>query len=600
MLDVPTFYAKIGARMKRLSFCIALVTLGCTTISAFAQNQNPVVTSPIPSLTLYGGGAPRSIDLQPVIQDADLSPVVRMNTVFGPMDFAIYERQKPITAANFLRYVDEGRYFLTDPPTGQRAASFIHRAVVEPTPFIIQGGGWIATTNPSPPPGRIFPTQVQANASIQNEPGISNRRGTVAMAKVGDDPNSATSQWFVNLSNNSASLDTQNGGFTVFARVIGNGMDVADRIANLPIVDFSQQPNGIFTDVPVIDYTTPNFPTPANLVRIPEITRVASVPSPLTYSATSSNPAVAEAKVSDYNLLVTGKAAGTAQVTVTGTDIDGASVSHTFNVQVVAAPGRLVNISTRLQVRTDDEVLIGGFIMRGDAPKRVLVRAIGPSLSTQGIDDPLIDPVLELYNSAGAQIATNDQWANFSRQAIIDVGLAPTQREEAAILTTLPSSPDGVSYTAVVRGAKNTSGTGLVEVYDLDSGAGSTLLNISSRGRVGVVNERLMIGGFFLGGAESKRILIRARGPSLTANGVDNVLDNPRLQLFDSNGTSITTNDDWQDSAESAEIQQSGLAPTNSREPAILRTLTPASYTAIVRGPGNAAGVATVEIYQLP
>ena len=598
MLDARTFYVKIGARMKRLSFCIALLALGCMTISAFAQNQNPVVASPISSLTLYGGAPPRSIDLQPVIQDADLSPVVRMNTVFGPMDFAIYDRQKPITATNFLRYVDEGRYFLTDPPTGQRAASFIHRAIVEPTPFVIQGGGWIATTNPSPPPGRIFPTQVLAYGAIQNEPGISNRRGTVAMAKAGDDPNSATSQWFVNLSDNSASLDTSNGGFTVFARVIGNGMDVADRIANLPIQDFSQQPNGIFTNVPVIDYTAPNFPTPANLVRIPEISRIASVPSPLTYSATSSNSAVVEVKVSDYNLLVTPKAAGTAQVTVTGTDVDGASVSQTFTVQVVDAPGRLVNIATRMQVRTEQEVLIGGFIMRGDAPKRVLVRAIGPSLSSQGIDDALADPVLELYDSAGNQIATNDKWANFSRQAIVDVGLAPTSDEEAAILTTLPSSTDGVAYTAIVRGANNTTGTALVEVYDLDSGAGSTLLNISTRGRVGVVNERLMIGGFFLGGTESKRILIRARGPSLS--GISNTLDNPRLQLVDSNGTSITTNDDWEDSAQATEIQQSGLAPTNDREAAILRTLTPASYTAIVRGPGNAAGVATVEIYQLP
>ncbi|CAA9257228.1 MAG: hypothetical protein AVDCRST_MAG42-2538 [uncultured Chthoniobacterales bacterium] len=579
--------------MNRISLCFA-AGLSLFAINVSAQNQNPVVVSPIENFTVYANAPARSIDLTTVMQDADLSPVVRLTTVLGPMDFALFDRQKPITTNNFLRYVDEGRYFTTDPTTQQRASSFIHRSVPG---FVIQGGGFIATVNPnpSPTPGRLQPTQVATFPAIQNEPGISNKRATIAMAKVGNNPNSATSQWFINLADNSANLDAQNGGFTVFGRVIGSGMDVADHIANLPIVNFGSP----FDATPTRDYAAPNAPRPENTITIPEIQRAGSVPTPLTFSATSSNSGVVEVKVSETNLLVTGKASGTAQVTVTGTDVDGATVSTTFEVQVIDGPGRLVNISTRLQVRTDDEVLIGGFIMRGDAPKRVMVRAIGPSLSTRGIAGVLADPQLELIDSSGNPVAANDNWADANKQAIIDTGIAPTSSREAAILATLPSNNTGVSYTAVVRGVGNTTGIGLVEVYDLDSGPGSTLLNIATRGRVGSDDERAMIGGFFLGGTESKRICIRALGPSLANAGVTGTLADPRLQLVDGNGNSLQSNNDWQSDGQSNEIQESGLAPGNSREAALIRTLNAGPYTAIVRGAGDTTGVASVEIYQL-
>ena len=578
--------------MNRISYCTAAV-LALLATNASAQNLNPVVATPLPDITVYAGAPARSIDLSGPIRDADQSPIVRLISPYGPIDFALYERQKPITTTNFLRYVDDGRYFTTDPATQQQAASFIHRSVPD---FVIQGGGFIATSNPSSPPDRLQPTQVAAYPAIQNEPGISNKRGTVAMAKLGDNPNSATSQWFINLADNSANLDAQNGGFTVFARVVGNGMDVADRIANLPTYNFG----GAFGQLPLRDYNGIDAVKTFNAVSFPAIGRFGSVPTPLTYSATSTDPAVVDVKVSGNNLLVTGKLNGDAQVTVTGTDIDGATVSDTFNVQVSDAPGRLVNISTRLQVRTDDEVLIGGFIMRGDAPKRVLVRAIGPSLSTQGIEGVLADPQLELYDSGGNLLAANDSWADANKQAIIDTGIAPKASKEAAILATLPSNSTGLGYTAIVRGAGNTTGIAVVEVYDLDSGPGSTLLNIATRGRVGNSDERVMIGGFFLGGTESKRILVRALGPSLANAGVTGTLPDPRLELVDANGSSLQSNNDWQTSGQSSEIQQSGLAPTNAKEAALIRTLNAGSYTAIVRGAGDTTGVASVEIYQLP
>ena len=576
--------------MNRISLCV-IAAVSTVATSAFAQNP-PVVVSPIADLTVYNGAPARSLDLSGAIQDADQSPVVRLTTVFGPIDFALFERQKPITTTNFLRYVDEGRYFMTDSTTQQPASSFIHRSAPN---FVIQGGGFIGTVN-SGQPDRLQPTQVPAFPPIQNEPGISNRRGTVAMAKTSD-PNSATSQWFINLANNTGLDDPNNsGGFTVFARVVGNGMDVADRIANLPVFNFGTP----FQELPLRDYTNGQPVRVANVVSIPAIERFGSVPTPLTFSATSSNPAVAEVTVSDTNLLVSGKSNGSAQVTVTGRDVDGATVSDTFTVQVVDPPGRLVNISTRLQVRTDDEVLIGGFIMRGDAPKRVMVRGIGPSLSTRGIEGVLADPQLELYDGAGALISSNDSWADANKQAIIDTGIAPTSTRESAILATLPSNSTGVAYTAIVRGVGNTTGIGLVEVYDLDSGPGSTLLNIATRGRVGSDNERVMIGGFFLGGTEAKRILIRALGPSLNSAGVTGTLADPRLELVDGNGNSLQSNNDWQTSGQADEIQQSGLAPGNSREAAVVRTLNAGPYTAIVRGAGDSTGVASVEIYQLP
>ncbi len=180
-----------------------------------------------------------------------------------------------------------------------------------------------------------------------------------------------------------------------------------------------------------------------------------------------------------------------------------------------------------------------------------------------------------------------------------DTGIAPTSPNEAAILTTLPSDATFASYTAIVQGANNTTGIGLVEVYDLDSGPGSTLLNISTRGLVDV-DPNALIGGFFLGGTESKRILIRAIGPSLGAAGVSNPLADPVLELRDSNAVLLQQNDDWGMSPNQAEIQSSGLAPTNPKESAVIQTLSAAPYTAIVRGVNNTTGVGSVEIYQLP
>lgn len=580
--------------MKRIYLSIPAALL-LFALRAPAQNIPPVVTNPIANFTVYAAAPQRSIDLTTAFADPDVSAAARLTTVLGPIDLALFGQQKPITVANFLNYVNQGRYFKIDPTNGQLASTFIHRSVPG---FVIQGGGYLGTVSPANP-ATVQPTAVLAFPAIQNEPGISNRRGTIAMAQIGSDPDSATDQWFINLADNGGppnNLDIRNvtpngafGPYTVFGRVVNNGMTVVDAIAAVPRFNAGAP----FDTIPLRNYNNANPVTVANFVSLPEISQI----SPLTFSVMSSNPAIADATVSGPRLLVAGHQVGSATFTVTATDFDGAPVSQNFTVNVIAAPGRLVQLSTRMQVGTGDNVLIGGFIMRGPSAKRLLIRGIGPST---GLAGALADPVLELHDGTGATIASNNNWNDAAnKQEIIDAGLAPVSPNESSILATLPSDPNSISYTAIVRGANNTTGIGLVEVYDLDSGPGSTLLNIATRGQVSV-DPNALIGGFFLGGTESKRILVRAIGPSLAPFGIPNTLADPILELRDSNGALLDANDDWGLSPNQAEIQASGAAPTNPKESAVVRTLSSAPYTAIVRGVNNTSGVGSVEVYQLP
>lgn len=602
----------LAAEMIRPSLLLlAAISLGIA--SAAAQNAAPVVKTPVADMTVYAGAPSRSIDLRTAFEDPDLTPGIRLQTTFGAIDIALFQRQKPITVANFLRYVDENRYFMTDPTTNQLASSFIHRLAPD---FVLQGGGFIGTVDPQTGV-YLDATPVSTLPKIQNEPGISNTRGTMAMAKIpatdsngnpipGGGPDSATSQWFINLEDNAhrvvdgqdVGLDVQNGGFAVFARVVGSGMDVADHIGTVPVYDGSPY-NSAFDSIPLHDLGSQHYIAVRNLVSLPAITHLGSVHSPLTFSAASDDAAVATVTVSDSNLLVSGKAVGTAHVTVTATDVDGAAISQTFNVNVTELPGHFANISTRLQVGTDQNVLIAGFIVRGGASKRLLVRGIGPSLTNNGQPLPgrLADPILELHDATGI-VAANDNWADDKKQQILDTGIAPTSSQESAILTQLPSSSDGIGYTAVLKGVNGGTGIGTIEVYDLDSGPGSSLLNVSTRGQVGT-DANVLIAGVIITGQDSKRVLVRGIGPSLSSSGVATPLANPTIELHDANGTQIDANDDWQSSPQAADIQATGAQPTNPKESAILKTLAPSAYTAVIRGVANTTGIGAIEVYQL-
>ena len=249
----------------------------------------------------------------------------------------------------------------------------------------------------------------------------------------------------------------------------------------------------------------------------------------------------------------------------------------------------LGNIATRLRVETGENVLIAGFIVTGDQPKKVMLRAIGTSLQ---LDGKLQDPVLELYDSAGELIRANDNWQDaLNRQEITDSTIAPNHELESAILMTLPAG--GNSYTAVVRGANGGTGVGVVEGYDLDQGANSKAANISTRGRV-QTGEDVMIGGFFVLNG-SQKVIVRAIGPSLP---VDGKLADPTLDLINSNGDSIAFNNNWRDSQQE-QIELTTIPPTNQFESAIVATLPAGSYTAVVRGASNNTGVGLVEVYAL-
>jgi uncharacterized repeat protein (TIGR03803 family) len=263
--------------------------------------------------------------------------------------------------------------------------------------------------------------------------------------------------------------------------------------------------------------------------------------------------------------------------------------SFTFTPQ--PEPARLVNISTRLQVLNGGNVLIGGFIVTGTEPKKVLLRGVGPSLQNAGVSGFLADPTLEL-NDKGLAIAVNDNWQDTQKAEIEASGAAPTDPAESAMVKTLQPG----TYTVILRGKNQTTGIGLVEVYDLSPAADSRVANISTRGLVGSGND-VMIGGFIVGSSGGNtHVLVRAIGPSLA--GIGNALQDPVLQLRDANGVLVLGNDNWKETQQT-EIEATGVAPTDGRESALISPLSAGNYTAIVSGKSGSTGVALVEVYNL-
>jgi len=267
---------------------------------------------------------------------------------------------------------------------------------------------------------------------------------------------------------------------------------------------------------------------------------------------------------------------------------------------VVPLSGRQLNLATRARVESGDEnALIAGFIITGSDPKRVIVRAVGPSLTARGVPGALQNPTLELVPENGPRVF-NDDWREPDGGAIQATLLPPEDDRESAIVQTLAPG----AYTAIVRGKENSTGVALVELYDLDSTANSRLANISSRSLV-QTDDNVMIGGFIVGqgqgtnGAGNVRVVVRGVGPSLTARGITGALQDPELLLFNGNGDVLASNDNWR-ATQAAEIQLVGLRPDDEREAAIHITLPTGNFTAIVRGKNRTTGVALVESYNVP
>jgi len=273
----------------------------------------------------------------------------------------------------------------------------------------------------------------------------------------------------------------------------------------------------------------------------------------------------------------------------------GASSAGGFEEWSIDLSDEPLNISTRLNVLAGDNVAIAGFIITGTSPKKVLVRGIGPSLASADVVGFLTDPTLELH-AGSTIIASNDDWRSAQEAEIQATTIPPPDDRESAVVATL----DPGAYTAILAGKDNGTGVGLVEIYDLDEPILSKLANLSTRGFVNS-GDNVMIGGFIIGGISggSSTMLVRAIGPSLTALDVAGALQDPSLEIHDSSGTIIASNDNWRD-WQASEIEATGLAPTDDRESAIVMVLPSGGYTTIVRGLDNSVGVGLVEAYNVP
>ncbi len=363
-------WAKFRIHIRRLLTMMLLwtggyPTLGASVASAAGSGENlpPELVQAIPPVLLDRGADAVVLDLADFIHDPDVPGTavrlqVRLGAEHKSIDLALFDAETPATVANFLSYIEAGLY--TD--------NFFHRSVPG---FIIQGGGFRfldATTfdivPPSPP--------------VRNEPGISNLRGTIAMAKLGHDPHSATSQWFINLADNSSNLDLQNGGFTVFGRVLGSGMAVADEIAALPAYNATSV-HTAWTNLPLTD---------AYLARPYFVETTASIIPALNFTAVSANPELVSAAVSGSSLQLTPSTANSGEtvVTVLATDLDGATREFDIDISVVALPTAPFTLGNLLITRAGE---VREYTLEGELVQTIPVPH--PQTSNRDIGDVVYD-----------------------------------------------------------------------------------------------------------------------------------------------------------------------------------------------------------------
>lgn len=270
-------------------------------------------------------------------------------------------------------------------------------------------------------------------------------------------------------------------------------------------------------------------------------------------------------------------------------------ISSVSGLAFAQGAGTLGNVSARINVGVDENVGIIGFIIRGTATKQVVIRGIGPSLTK--VPGALADPMIELFNSQGISIAQNDDYMSAQNEdQIQSFGLAPGNPKESALIEMLPPG----TYTAILSGVNRTTGIGLLELYDVNSGNGSRLANLSARGMV-APGDQSLIGGLIVSGSGEQRVVVRAIGPDLASRGISNPLADPMLTVYDQNGVVIKSNDNYMTDPDAAEISSQGLQPGSNLDAATIVTVDPGSYTVVVQGSGNTngTGVALVETYNL-
>jgi hypothetical protein len=371
---------------------------------------------------------------------------------------------------------------------------------------------------------------------------------------------------------------------------------LGDEINSGSAVRFSTRENSSNRPQLTVTYQLPVTPTPTPGATSTPTPTPGGTSTPTPTPGGTSTPTPTPGGTSTPTPTPGGTSTPTPTPGTTSTPTPSATPALTATPTPTPRPVQALNISTRMQVDSGNNVLIGGFIITGTAPKSVAIRGIGPSLSAF-VSGALTDPTLELRASHGALIFQNDNWQDNSAQAaqLSAVGLGLQDPKESGIVAALP--PAG--YTAVLAGKNGGTGIGLVEIYDINQTADSQLANISTRGFV-LTGNNVMIGGFILGGNNATRVIVRGIGPSLAQFGLNPVLADPILELHDNNGATLVSNDDWQsDTVSAAQLVFFNLAPSDSKESGIFAILPPGQFTAILAGKNGGTGIGLVEIYNV-
>jgi cyclophilin family peptidyl-prolyl cis-trans isomerase len=515
--------------MTLLRRSLAILLLVCVGLRA---QTIPTVTQAIPAQSAVSGGAAITIDLRnhfglPSVKGS----LAQIDTLLGRINVELLADDAPRTVDNFLQYIDAGRYTNT----------IIHRSVPS---FVIQGGGYFS---------RLPIEHIATFPAVVNEYKISNTRGTLAMAKLGGNPNSATSEWFINLADNSGNLNNQNGGFTVFARVIGTGMTVADAIAALPRSS---------DDFPLNNYTAGTTPTAANLLTVRDVKRIpiypaVGVPGVIAFNVTSSNAAVATATLSGSTLTLTpGASSGTTTISVRGIDANANQAEATFALQI-AAPATPPSIVVQ--------------------PPVGVVAAVGQTV---------------VFNVVASGPSLAYQWKRIS-----DSGTAPVANATSAtlVLSGVSAATGGIYFCTVTNPSGSVDSIGTILSVSPTATA-SRLTNLSVRSFVGL-GSKTLIAGFVTSGTGAKATAIRGIGPTLGAFGVTSLLADPLLDLRSAaEGLPlVASNDNW--SGDDGRAYGGFALPAGSKDAVVVPSLAPGGYTAQVTGAANGTGNGMVEVY---
>jgi cyclophilin family peptidyl-prolyl cis-trans isomerase len=655
-----------------------------------AQSTTPVASQPLPAQTIAAGAGVSTIDLRNYFALPNVvGQIAQIDTVRGKFNVELLATDAPKTVANFLNYVNKGAYTRT----------FFHRSVPG---FVIQAGGFALLE------GSSNITPIASDAPVVNEFKVPNTRGTLAMAKLGSGPNTATNQWFVNLADNRGNLDNQNGGFTVFARVIGTGMTVPDNIAALPIFNASQAlSDGAFNELPLISNTL-NADTLVLVRSIKVIPVYPAAPGDtavLAFSVASSEPAIVGATISGSLLVLSPGSGGRATLTVRATDVNGNAAESVFVVTNGAAPprptfitqpvaqtvavgstvvfnsvalgtptfewrrngaivagassatlvisgasaaqegtytvtatnasgaaisdsvslktntatatqvGRLVNLSILTTAGTGSKILtVGASVgpLSSTEALPLVMRGVGPGLKEFGISGALDDPTMTIFPAgSSSELAANDNWGSGQATNSLFKSLGAFELSPGSLDSAFASLAPGLrvgGYTVQVAGKGSSSGTVIAEIYDAAGSARTAttprLVNLSTRAQLDTAGE--LVVGFVLRGLSARTVLVRAVGPSLGALGVEGVMPDPKLELFDNDngGKKIGENDNWGGDVQIVNVADSvgafALAGNDTKDAVLLMTLPAGAYSARLSGVGGAGGTAIVEVYEVP